>query len=100
HLAGNRCRRVAAVAQVQKVATQSLAVDGCESEPAAAFAGSLDVEIIGELQQVVAVRRDGIRRVTVLGLQVLEEGLGALLHDLCISRLPRRGGAAGSARRA
>jgi len=65
---------------MEEVAVEAVLVDGGQGEIRRAFDRGARLEVIGELQQVVAVGGDGIRRQTALLQQVRQELLDALVH--------------------
>src|SRR5207302_2002724 len=80
-LAGDRCPRIAAVAQVEEVRHDLIAIDRAEGEVDAALALGFGVQVLGELLQIVAIGRDGVRRQASLALEVGQEDLDALVHE-------------------
>ena len=62
-----------------------------EGEAGAPLALGLGAQVVGELQQVVAISRDGVRRQTPFALQIGEERLDALVHLVVPPRSVERG---------
>src|SRR5437870_1817985 len=65
---------------MQEVSGDVLAVDAGQGEVDAALALGLRAHEFGELEQVVAVRRNGVRRQAPLTLQVREKRVDAVVH--------------------
>src|ERR1700687_5332866 len=87
---------------MQEMAGDLIAVDRGQSEVDAPLALGLGAHVVGELEQVVAVGRHGIRRQASLALQVREKHVDALGHEpprsveresrlACIGRSTRAG---------
>src|SRR5947209_12099663 len=80
-LAGDGCARVTAVAQVQEIRRDLVAIDRAEGEINAALAFGVGSQVVGELLQIVAIGRNGIRRQASLAVEVGQEGLDTLVHE-------------------
>src|SRR5438067_10321594 len=65
---------------MQEVSGDVLAVDRGQGEVDAALAPGLRAHEFGEMEQVVAVRRNGVGRQAPLTLQVREKRVDALVH--------------------
>src|SRR5207237_1301858 len=83
-LARDRGRGIATLGQMQEVPANALAVDRPDGDAAAALSGSLELEIVGELQQVVAIGRNRVRRQATLGTQIRQQGIDTLDHGRAV----------------